>query len=178
VPHFDIKARLEELAVARGLPATFVHVSFYFDNFAAFFPPRKQEDGTFVISFPQGDTKLAGVAAEDVGGVVARIFEERERYLGKTVYVVGDDLTMAEYTAEMSRVFGKPVRFQHMSRENFAALGFPGADDLANMFEFYRTRVPDRTEDLARTRAIFPEVQDFPTWLAKHREAFAGVLAG
>ena len=53
VPHADIKARLEEEARERGLPATFVHVAFYYENFLSYFPPQKQEDGTFALGFPQ-----------------------------------------------------------------------------------------------------------------------------
>jgi uncharacterized protein YbjT (DUF2867 family) len=178
VPHFDIKGRLEEMTVARGIPATFVHVAFYFDNFIAFFPPRRQEDGSFLISFPQGETPLAGVAAEDVGGVVAAVLGDRERWLGKTVYVVGDDQPAADYAAQMSRVLGRDVRYAHMPRETLAALGVPGADDLANMFEYYKTYVPNRRRELAESRSLYPGMQGFSGWLERHRDAFAPVLAG
>ena len=42
-PHFDIKAEHEELARKLGIPSTFIHVPFYFENFLYFFPPRPAE---------------------------------------------------------------------------------------------------------------------------------------
>lgn len=177
VPHFDLKARMEEYARSLDLPVTFVHLAYYFDNFLAWFAPKRQEDGSYRFGFPQGDTRLAGIAAEDVGGVVATLFERREEFLGRTLYLVGDDLPPAEYAEAMTRVSGRPVAYGHVPREVFAAYGFPGAEDLADMFEFYRTRVPDRQADLARTREIYPGVQDFESWLTRHRERFELALA-
>lgn len=172
VPHFDIKAEMEQYARSLRLPTTFVHLAYYFDNFLAWFAPRRVEDGTYRFSFPQGDTPLAGIGAEDVGGVVAVIFEQPEEFLGKTLYLVGDYLLPDEYAATMSRVTGRPVSYAHIPREDFAALGFPGAQDVANMFEYYRKLVPDRTPDLERTRELYPQVQTFETWLRNHRETF------
>jgi uncharacterized protein YbjT (DUF2867 family) len=116
VPHFDLEARMEAYARSQALPATFVHVAYYFDNFLTFFPPRRHEDGSYRFGFPQGDTPLAGVAAEDVGGVVAPIFERRAEFLGRTIYVVGDDLPPAEYTAAMARATGQPIAYDHVPR--------------------------------------------------------------
>lgn len=178
VPHFDLKARLERKTVALGIPATFVHVAFYYDNFIAFFPPRRQEDGSYLVSFPQGDTPLAAVAAEDVGGIVAAVFERPEEFVGRVVGVVGDDLPMTTYAAAMSRELGHEVRYAHMPREEFAHLGFPGAEELADMFDYYRRYVPERSADLAASRAIHPGIQGFDAWLARHRNDFAPVFAG
>ena len=176
VPHFDLKARMESYARSLSLPATFVHVAYYFDNFLTFFVPRRQEDGSYRFGFPQGDTRLAGVAAEDVGGVTATIFERRPEFIGRTVYVVGDDLAPADYAAAMARATGRPIAYEHVPREVFAAFGFPGAADLANMFEFYRTRVPDRQADLVRSRELYPDIQGFAPWLARHRPRLESVL--
>ena len=176
VPHFDLKARVEAYARSLSLPATFVHVAFYFDNFLGFFPPRRQDDGNYRFSFPQGDTRLAGVAAEDVGGVVATIFERRAEFLGRTLYIVGDDLPPADYAAAMARATGRPIAYEHIPREVFAGFGFPGAEDLANMFEFYRTRVPNRQADLVRSRELYPEMQGFESWLTRHRDRLLSAL--
>ena len=131
VPHFDQKAQLEEYTRKLGVQATFVHVAFYFENFLTFFPPQMQEDGSFTFGFPQGDTPLAAVAVEDVGSVVSPVFERPQDYLGKVVGIVGDDLTGSQYAETMTRMLGTKVAYHHMPREDFAALGFPGAEDLA-----------------------------------------------
>ena len=177
VPHFDLKGRLEEMTVKLGIPATFVHVAFYYENFLGFLPPVRQADGTYQFGFPQGDTRLAAVSVEDVGGVVAQIFARRDEFLGRTVGIVGDDRSPAEYAGDMSRVLGEQIRYAHVPRETFAALPFRGAEDLANMFEFNRTRLPNRARDLAESRQLYPAMQSFEQWLEAHRTAFTSVLA-
>lgn len=54
----------------------------------------------------------------------------------------------------------------HIPREVFAGFGFPGAEDLANMFAFNQRYIPERTADLARSRALYPALQTFAQWLA------------
>jgi uncharacterized protein YbjT (DUF2867 family) len=176
VPHFDLKAELEEYARGLGMNATFVHCAFYFENFLAFFPPQRQDDGTFAIGFPQGDTPLAGVAVEDVGSIVATVFERPDEYLGQVVGIVGDDLTGSEYAETMTRILGVKVVYHHVPRDTFAAYGFPGADDLANMFEFNRLYIPNRQADLDACRAINPAMQTFESWLKSNRAAFDKVF--
>ncbi|GAK59889.1 NmrA-like family domain-containing protein 1 [Candidatus Vecturithrix granuli] len=175
-PHFDIKAQLEEYTRSLKLNATFVHVSFYFENFVFFFPPQKQEDGTFRISFPQGETPLAGIAVEDLGGIIAPIFDRPDEFQGKVVVAVGDFLPVRTYAELMTQILGKTIVYKHISRETFASLGFPGADDLANMFDFYRRYILDRQKELEQCRALYPNLQTFETWLKASKEKFATIL--
>jgi uncharacterized protein YbjT (DUF2867 family) len=165
VPHCDIKARLEEQARAAGLPVTFVHVAFYYENFGTFFPPQPTGDGGYAFGFPQGDTPLAAVSVEDVGGVVASIFEQRDRFLGQKVGVVGDDLPCAAYAASMSRRTGRSIAYGHVPREVFAGFGFPGAEELANMFDTQRRFIPQRTADVEISRELYPGMRTFDTWM-------------
>ena len=167
-PHFDIKAEHEEYARSLGIPATFIHVPFYYENFLYFLPPKPVGDGTYQFGFPQGDTPLAAMSVADVGRIVAVIFENREEYIGKVVKLAADELPPAAYAEAMSRRVGKEIRYAYIPRETFAAFGFPGAEDLADMFEFYRLHMPSRKNDITALRAIAPEIQSFDTWLEKN----------
>jgi uncharacterized protein YbjT (DUF2867 family) len=177
VPHFDIKAQLETHARGLKLPATFVHVAFYYDNFLSFFAPRKEEGGTYAFGFPQGDTPLAAVAAEDVGGVVAAVFGWPDDFIGRTIGIVGDDLPPAAYAGIMTRVLGERIEYRYVPREAFASSGFPGAEDLANMFEFNRLHVPSRQADLEESRRLYPEIQSFETWVRANADRLRGAMA-
>jgi uncharacterized protein YbjT (DUF2867 family) len=172
VPHFDIKAELEEYARRTQPGSIFVHVAFYYENFLTFFPPQDQGDGTFAIGFPQGDTPLAGVAVDDIGGVVAAVFDRPDRFRDRAVGVVGDDLPPRTYAEIMTRVLGKKVVYHYIPRDVFASFGFPGADDLANMFEFNRLHIANRQADLAESRFLYPGMQRFETWLPAHKHQF------
>jgi uncharacterized protein YbjT (DUF2867 family) len=176
-PHFDIKAEHEEYARSLGIPSTFIHVPFYFENFLYFFPPRPVGDGTYQFGFPQGDTPLAAMSVEDVGLIVAAIFEEPEKYIGKTIKPAGDEIPAAQYASILSERTGKEVRFAHVPRETFAVLGFPGAEDLADMFEYYRVHIPSRAKEIDEWRAIAPSLQSFETWAAKNEGRLRATLA-
>src|SRR5687768_9842120 len=66
VPHFDAKAEAD--AYFSGLPVTYLVTSFYWDNLYMFgLAPKKGEDGVYSWTFPMGDSKLAGIAAADIG---------------------------------------------------------------------------------------------------------------
>ena len=175
-PHFDIKAEYEEYTRTAGIPSTFVHAAFYFENFLAFFPPRPIGDGVYQFGFPQGDTPLAALAVEDTGKIVAPLFEEPETYIGRTLKLVGDEMTADEYAAIMGRHTGADIRYAHVPRETFAALGFPGAEDLADMFEFYRLYMPRRAKEIAECRAIAPDLQTFETWMSRNVEKLRSTL--
>lgn len=167
-PHFDIKAEHEELARSLGIPATFIHVPFYFENFLYFFPPRPAGDGTYRFGYPNGATPMAGISVEDVGAIVAPMFESPATWIGRVVKLAGDELPNAEYAAIMSRATGATIRYAHVPRETFAALGFPGAEDLADMFEYYRLHIPSRVRDIETCRTLAPGLQSFETWVERN----------
>jgi hypothetical protein len=59
-----------------------------------------------------------------------------------------------------------------MSPEAYRALGFPGADDLGNMFQYYRDWASDLNalRDVGRSRELNPALLDFDAWLAKYKD--------
>lgn len=170
VPHYDGKARLEREARAMGLGAVFLHVAYYYENCLGFFPPRLQPDGTWLFGYPQGDTPLAAVSVEDVGGVVTALFEDLGPWRDRVVGVVGDDLPPAAYAAMMARELDRPIVYRHVPREVYAALGFPGAEELAAMFDFQRLHIPNRRADLALSRTLHPAIRSFDQWIRENRE--------
>ncbi len=172
VPHCDLKAALETYAKSLRLPATFIHISFYYENFLHFFPLQKSSEGYYYFGFPQGNTKLAMASVADLGGVVATIFDHPVEYIGRVVGVVGEDRTCAEYAAIMTKVLGQEVRYQYVPRETYASLGFPGAEELANMFEVQRLYIPNRLVHLIESYALNPDMQTFETWLIENRARF------
>jgi hypothetical protein len=62
------------------------------------------------------------------------------------------------------------VRFSPVPAEVFRGFGFPGADDLGNMFQFYDEfeEVCNEVRDVARSRQLAPGLKTFDQWLALH----------
>ena len=100
------------------------------------------------------------------------------RRQSQTVGIVGDDLPCSEYAAIMSRVLGKKVVYNHMPREQYAQLGFPGADDLAAMFEFNRLYIPNRQADLEESRSLYAGMQRFESWVRANKARLTQLLEG
>jgi uncharacterized protein YbjT (DUF2867 family) len=176
VPHLDSKAVMEQYARSRGLNGVYLNVAFYFENFINFQMLQRQPDGSLAFGFPQGDTPLAGVCVEDLGGVVAVVLERFNEFAGKVVGVVGDDAPCSHYADAMTSVLGRKAVYQHIPREVYGKFPFAGAEELANMFEFNRLYIPNRKADLELCRKLYPPMQNFETWLKANRAMFEPLL--
>jgi uncharacterized protein YbjT (DUF2867 family) len=173
VPHFDAKGESNKVFTEMGVPTTFLNTSFYWDNFIYFgMGPKKGPDGTLAITLPMGDKKMPGIAAEDIGKCAYGIFKKGAEYIGKTVGIAGEHPTGAQMAAAMSKALGKEVRYNAVTPEAFRGFGFPGAEDLGNMFQFYADfeEMFCGARSLAVSRALNPELMTFAQWLAKYKD--------
>lgn len=171
VPQFDAKAKIEEYARSRDLPAAFIHVSFYYENFLRQFPWQMRRDGRYAFGFPQGSTPLATVWAEDIGGIVVRMLTEMYWHKGKVIGIAAEDLRPDQYAEIMSEVTGKPIAYEYISCEAFENLGLPGAREIAAMFDFNRVYVPNRKADVTRSHELYPKLRGFADWAKTQRES-------
>jgi uncharacterized protein YbjT (DUF2867 family) len=170
VPHFDGKGEADRAFAQAGVPTTNLLTSFYWDNFIHFgMGPRRGADGKLVLALPMADKKLPGIAAEDIGACALGIFE-RPELIGKTVGIAGEHLTGTEMAATLSRALGEPVTYFPISPADYRALGFPGAEDLGNMFQFKAEFEKEfcGARDLAFARSLHPGLQTFDTWTARN----------
>jgi uncharacterized protein YbjT (DUF2867 family) len=169
VPHFDAKGEAD--ALFADLPVTYLRTTFYWDNLIHFgMGPGRDAEGRLSFILPMGDRKLPGIAAADIGPCAFRIFARGLAAAGTDIGIAGDHLSGAEMAAELSRALGEPVSHYAMPFADYAKLGFPGADDLANMFHFYHDFEAEfrASRPVAATRELYPELQDFRTWLARN----------
>jgi uncharacterized protein YbjT (DUF2867 family) len=172
VPHFDGKGEANAIFSALGVPTTFLYTSFYWDNLIHFgMGPKKGPDGRLTFVLPMGDKKLPGIAAEDIGRCAYGVFK-RPELIGRTVGIAGEHLTGAQMAAELSRALGREVVHGAITPEAYRALGFPGADDLGNMFQFKAEFEKEycASRDVAFSRSLNPSLQTFSRWLAANKD--------
>jgi uncharacterized protein YbjT (DUF2867 family) len=172
VPHFDAKGAADQGFRDRGVPTTFLLTSFYWDNFIYFgLGPKRGPDGVLAITLPIGDKKLSGIGVEDIGRCAYGVFKAGREYIGKTVGIAGGHLTGSEMAAGLTRALGQEVRYNAVSPETYRGLGFPGADDLGNMFQFKRdfNDYYCGARDVAVARKLNPALQSFDQWLDTHK---------
>lgn len=171
VPHFDAKGEADQVFKQLGVPTTFLLTSFYWDNLIHFgMGPKPGPDGILDFTLPMGEARLPGIAAEDIGTCAFGIVKKREAYLGKTVGVAGEHLTGAQMASALTKALGREVRYQAVPPEVYRTFGFPGADDLGNMFQFKRdvNAVFCAAREPAIARALNPGLQTFAQWLDRN----------
>jgi len=171
VPHFDGKGEIDHVWTDLGVPTTLLLTSFYWDNFIHFgMGPKAGPDGKLAIGLPMGERKLPGIAAADIGPCAYGIFKAGSEYIGKTVGIAGEHLSGGEMAAAFTRALGKKVAYTDMTPEAYRALGFPGADDLGNMFQFKRDFNEDfrAARSVEKSRQLNPKLATFEQWLAAH----------
>jgi uncharacterized protein YbjT (DUF2867 family) len=168
VPHFDAKGEADQFFREAGVPTTFLLTSFYWDNLIHFgMGPKAGADGTLEFVLPMGNAKLPGIAASDIGRCAYGVFRRRDDFVGKSVGIAGEHLTGAEMATALSRALGREVRHVDVAPEVYRSFGFPGADDLGNMFQFKRDFNGDfcAARSVERTRLLNPRLQSFSQWL-------------
>jgi len=170
VPHFDGKGEADPAFAS--VPTTYLLAAFYWDNFIGFgMGPKKGPDGNLVLAMPLGGGKLPGIAAGDIGKCAYGIFRRGKELVGKRVGIAGEILSGEEMAAKFSHVLGRKVSFFDVPFDTYRGYGFPGADDLGNMFQYQAIFNAEFLEsrDVAFSRSLDPELQSFDTWLERNK---------
>jgi uncharacterized protein YbjT (DUF2867 family) len=171
VPHFDAKAEANHEFTDLHVPTTFLLTSFYWENFIFFGSgPKKGPDGKLALTMPTGDKKMPSIAVEDIGKCAYGIFKKGKEYIGKTVGVAGEHLSGAQMAATFTKVLGREVVFNAVTPDVYRSFGFPGADEMGNMFQFKADfeKMYCGNRSLEVSRSLNPSLQTFEQWLRKN----------
>lgn len=169
VPHFDGKGESDKFF--NGVPTTFFLASFYWENFIYFgMGPKRGGDGKLALTLPIGEAKMGGIAAEDIGKCAYGVFKQGEELIGKKVGVAGDQLTGREMADAFTRALGEEVVYNKIPAAAFRSFGFPGAEDLGNMFQFYDEfeKELNKVRNVDFSKQLNPELQSFEKWVERN----------
>jgi uncharacterized protein YbjT (DUF2867 family) len=171
IPHFDAKGAANHFFIDLKVPVTFLMASFYWDNLITS-GPKKGPDGKLYLTLPLDDKKMAGIASEDIGKCAYGIFKKGKELIGKTIGVSGEQLTGKEMAMALSKALGKEVLFNNVTPDTFRGFGFPGAEELGNMFQFYRDfdKECNSVRDVNFSRKLNPELKSFEPWLSENAQ--------
>jgi uncharacterized protein YbjT (DUF2867 family) len=172
VPHYDSKGEAERFFAEAGAPTTYLVPSFYWETL--FDMLQRGEDGVLAITLPMGDARLPGIAAKDIGLTAYRIFGRGDEFIGSRIGIAGEHLRIAEMAATLSDVLGEEVRYVDVPPAVFRSFGFPGADDVGNMFQFKRDFEDAYVgaRDVTLVRSINPALSTFEDWAVANRDRF------
>ncbi len=133
VPHFDSKAKIEEHIQQIGIPYTILRpVAF---NYAWNDPNVRGYIQNGVFSLPLSpDTKLQLLSEQDYGAFVATALKNPDRWLGRSLDVMSEELTMLQMVEAFGNAIGRPVQYVQMSWEqSFQSFG----EEYTAMFRFF-----------------------------------------
>jgi uncharacterized protein YbjT (DUF2867 family) len=171
VPHFDAKAEADEYF--KDLPVTYLRSTFYWDNLYMFgLAPKKGDDGVYSWAFPLGNAKMAGIAAEDIGKCAYGAIKAGSQYIGKTVGITGENLTVDEMSDKLSKGLGiGEVKYNAVDPNVYRSWGFPGADEMGNMFQVYRDFEGPflANRSVETSKALNPQLQNFDAWVETNK---------
>jgi uncharacterized protein YbjT (DUF2867 family) len=171
VPHFDGKGESDKLFIEAGVPTTFFLASFYWENFIYFgMGPKRGTDGKLTLSLPVGDARIGGIAAEDIGKCAHGIFKKGEELIGKKIGIAGEQLSGQAMADAFTKALGEKVVYNKISAAAFRSFGFPGAEDLGNMFQFYDEfeKEVNEVRNVSFSKQLNPQLQSFEQWLQRN----------
>lgn len=172
VPHYDGKGESNKFFTELNLPVTFLLTSFYWENFIYFgMGPKKGPDGKLAITIPMGDKKLPGIAVEDIGKSAYSIFKSGSEFIGRTVGISGGHLTGKQMADSFTKALGQEVVYNSVPFDVYRSFGFPGADDVGNMFQFKHDfeEAYCGARSLDFSKSINPELKNFDQWLNENK---------
>ena len=172
VPHFDAKGESNKFFTEAGVPTTILNTVFYWENFIYFGQgPKKGPEGKISISLPLADKKMPSIAVEDIGKCALGIFKNGDKYIGKTVGIAGEHLTGKQFADGFSKALGKEVIYNAISADTYRSFGFPGADDMGNMYQF-KAEFEDeycKSRSVELAKSLNPSLQSFSSWVEKNK---------
>lgn len=171
VPHFDGKGESDHFFTDAGVPTTFLLTTFYWDNLIYFgMGPKRGEDGVLAITYPMADKRLSGIASEDIGKVAYGIFKKGKDTIGQAIGIAGEHISCTDMAKALTKALGEEVRYNAVTPAQYRSFGFPGADDLGNMFQYYQEFEEAFTQarDIKAAKELNPELQTFEQWLSKN----------
>jgi hypothetical protein len=132
--------------------------------------PGLRKDGTYTLTFPIGKAKMPGIAVEDIGKCAYGIFKKGAGFIGQKV-VAGEHLSGVEMAEKCSTALDITCTFDALPPDTYRNLGFPGADDLDNMFQIFDEFEQQyrASRSVEASRMLVPSLMNFDQWLAKNK---------
>ena len=173
-PHFTDKARVEEYIRTLPVVSSFVYLALFYTNLLEYYQPRMDGDTlVFPIYLPKDFRAPFVDPLTATGPAVFEIFDNRDKYAGQSLPVIGDIISPGEMVETFSRVTGKKAVYSSAFTREELLHHFPafGANEglvreNSGMVEYaveYGYFFKDR--DLLWSRQINPETLTWEKFL-------------
>jgi uncharacterized protein YbjT (DUF2867 family) len=168
--HFDNKEKIEQYGIAAGSKINFtsIRMPMYYQVVTSMMLKKVKPD-TYILTLPMSDKPVYCMSVDDLGSCVRTIFGKPDEFKSKILNVAGDYLKATDLVDTLNKHL-QPNKFAYanLSLEKFLRFGFPGVEDLTNMFEYYQTG--KMTRDLKLAKKLNPSLVSFNEWVVKNKQ--------
>jgi uncharacterized protein YbjT (DUF2867 family) len=111
-PHFTDKARVEEYIRTLPITSSFIYLAFFYTNLVEYYVPRMVGDTlVFPIYLPKHFRAPFVDPLTATGPAALEIFDNRQKYAGRSLPVIGDIISPNEMVERFTRVTGKKATY-------------------------------------------------------------------
>lgn len=129
--HFESKAQTERRIAETAIPATILRPVYFMQNLGG--QAAQIRDGMVTLAMAEG-VELAMVDQRDIGRAAAAAFADPDSFVGETLTLAGDSLTLDEIAVVLSEHLGIDVEAVHLDTET---LREQAGDEMAEMFVWF-----------------------------------------
>jgi len=158
IPFFESKAQIEKHVKNLGMNWTIVRPVFFMENFLSHTMRDSIENGVLSLALDP-DNSMQFVAVDDIGEIVALVFNDPEKYKGKTIEIAGDELTGTGLARKFSNALGNDVRFHQLPIRQLEDISV----SYAMMFDWMNKR--GFKVDIDSVRSMYPGLRTFDRWI-------------
>jgi uncharacterized protein YbjT (DUF2867 family) len=160
IPHFDSKWKNEQYMQQAGLPLTVLRPVTFMENYNATLNCKSIRNGKLVYGL--GPSKpLQLISVEDIGFIGALALDNKEDWLGRSMEIAGDSLTMPQVAERFSGHLGRKVEFVEQPLQELKKINKEGFAMLQWMND------AGYQADIDALRRIHPSLMNLEQWLKK-----------
>lgn len=164
VSHIESKSKIENYIKQSGLPFTIIRPSSLYENFLI--PQVKKGILKGKLVQPtNGDTVLQYIASDDIGKAAAKIFENKDIYIGRIIPLAAEQLTTLEVAKIFSDVLNKKIEYKKLPA--LVTRLFIGKS-VYKMFKWMDEKNLFHKENVDATKKEFPNLISLKSWITKN----------
>jgi uncharacterized protein YbjT (DUF2867 family) len=156
--HFDSKLEIEAHVRSLALRSTIVRPATFME--LLLLPGMGLDQGAYNF-FLRPDQAGQIIAVRDIGKIVAAVFSDPERFVGRTIEIASDEVTGRDLGEKLTRAAGRPIAYQRFSESLLRENGFLGK--LASIIDGGRLAA---NADIAALEREFGTLTRFGDWLS------------
>lgn len=163
IPHFESKHAIENHIKQIGIPYTIIRPTSFYETLLIPDVMKRVWKGKLVMPLKK-DLYQEYISMPDIGIIGKQIFENPEKYLGKTITIASDKMKVEELAILISETLNKKITYQKLPR---LITRLVMGSNLYKMFDWINKNEPELVVDIDSLKKEFPGLTNMKSWLKK-----------